>query len=100
MKKIIVFVLALCLCFTAFSSVFAEDAAESGLILNDGTPWVDYSLRENIAQAEQKPDSPKDDFYLWVNYDWLRSQKSSREPPITALSAPLRKKSLISAWRF
>ena len=73
MKKIIVFVLALCLCFTAFSSVFAEDAAENGLILNDGTPWVDYSLRENIAQAEQKPDSPKDDFYLWVNYDWLRS---------------------------
>ena len=73
MKKIILFILVLCVCFTTFGAAFAEEAAENGIVLNDGTPWVDYSLRENIALVEQKPDSPKDDFYLWVNYDWLRS---------------------------
>ena len=73
MKKVILLVLALCLCFPAFGTAFAEEAAESGPVLNDGTPWVDYSLRENIAQVERKPDSPKDDFYLWANYDWLKS---------------------------
>ena len=73
MKRIMLFVLTLCLCLTAFGAAFAEEADESGPVLNDGTPWVDWSLRENIAQAEDKPDSPKDDFYLWVNYDWLRS---------------------------
>ena len=77
MKKTVLFVLALCLCFTAFSAVFAEgdtgEAAENDMILNDGTPWVDWSLRENIAQIGEKPDSPKDDFYLRTNYDWLKS---------------------------
>ena len=73
MKRIMLFVLTLCLCLTAFGTAFAEEADESGPVLNDGTPWVDWSLRENIAQAEDKPDSPKDDFFFWVNYDWLRS---------------------------
>jgi hypothetical protein len=100
MKKIILFILVLCVCFTTFGAAFAEEAAENGIVLNDGTPWVDYSLRENIALVEQKPDSPKDDFYLWVNYDWLRSAEIAREPRVPTLSAPLRKKSLISAWNF
>ena len=73
MKKNVLFILILCLCFTAFGTASAEEAAESGIVLNDGMPWVDYSLRENIALVEQKPDSPKDNFYLWANYDWLRS---------------------------
>ena len=73
MKKIILFALALCLFFTASGAAFAEETAENGIVLNDGTPWVDYALCENIAQLEEKPDSPKDDFYLWANYDWLRS---------------------------
>ena len=73
MKKSILFILVLCMCFSVFGAVSAEEADESGLILNDGTPWVDYSLRENIALVEEKPDSPKDDFYLWANYDWLKS---------------------------
>jgi len=73
MKKIMLFVLTLWLCFMTFGAASAEEANENSLILNNGTPWVDYSLRENIALVEQKPDSPKDDFYLWVNYDWLRS---------------------------
>ena len=73
MKKIVLFVLALCLCFNVFCVAFAEETAENDIVLNDGTPWVDYCLRENIAQVEEKPDSPRDDFYLWVNYDWLKS---------------------------
>ena len=73
MRKIVLFVLALCLCFNVFGTAFAEETAENDIVLNDGTPWVDYCLRENIAQVEEKPDSPRDDFYLWVNYDWLKS---------------------------
>ena len=77
MKKIILFVLTLCLCFSVFSgTAFAEGAGEtagSGMTLDDGTPWIDYSLRENIARTGEKPDSPKDDFYLWVNHNWLKT---------------------------
>ena len=36
--------------------------------LDDGDPWVDYCLRENIAAA-QGSGSAKDDFYLYNNYD-------------------------------
>jgi putative endopeptidase len=81
MKKILLFILALCLYFPVFGAVFAEtatsdevgEAAENDIVLNDGTPWIDYCLRENIAQVDQKPDSPKDDFFLWADYDWLKS---------------------------
>ena len=69
-------ILAMLLPFAAGSlaeQAAAVDEAESSMILNDGSPWIDYSLRENIALVEEKPDSPKDDFYLWANYDWLRS---------------------------
>ena len=41
MKKSILFILVLCMCFSVFGAVSAEEADESGLILNDGTPWVD-----------------------------------------------------------
>ncbi len=41
MKRIMLFVLTLCLCLTAFGAAFAEEADESGPVLNDGTPWVD-----------------------------------------------------------
>ena len=47
--------------------------AESAMVMNDGDPWVDYSVRENVDLVEKRPDSPKDDFYLWANYDWLKS---------------------------
>ena len=83
MKQILSLLLILAMLFTLAGGALAEEngaetdengeTAESGLVLNDGSPWVNWSLRENIAQAEKKPDSPKDDFYLWVNYDWLKS---------------------------
>ena len=52
-----------------YDALMAAAAAADGPH-NDGTPWVDYSLKENVLLAE-KPDSPKDDFNLYVNYDWL-----------------------------
>ena len=62
--------LALAMLFLCAAGSLAEqEAAEGGMVLNDGSPWVDYSLRENIALVEEKPASPKDDFYLWTNYD-------------------------------
>ncbi len=73
MKKTVLFILILSLCFAAFGTAPAEEAADYGIVLNDGTPWVDYVLRENVALVAEKPDSPKDDFYLWANYDWLKS---------------------------
>lgn len=39
--------------------------------VNDGSPWVDYSLQENLAQVT-KTDA-KDDFYLDTNYEWLKN---------------------------
>ena len=36
-----------------------------------GTPWVDTDLKENIRKAAKA--SPRDDFHLYANYEWLRS---------------------------
>lgn len=86
-KRILSLLMILAILFSCAAGSWAEqdgalpddagDAAESGLVLNDGTPWVDYSLRENLALVEEKPDSPKDDFYLWSNYDWLKTAEIS-----------------------
>lgn len=54
----------------AISALHAIATAEP--TLSDGKPWVDYCLRENIAAA-QGNGSPKDDFYLYNNYDWAKS---------------------------
>ena len=55
----------------AIAALYASIAAEPAL--NDGDPWVDYCLRENLSAAREKPDTPKDDFYLYNNYDWAKS---------------------------
>ncbi len=39
-------------------------------VLDDGSPWVDYVLRENIQNISGRSQSPKDDLYLYANYDW------------------------------
>ena len=54
----------------AISAIYASVAAEPAL--DDGDPWVDYCLREN-AKAAVRPASAKDDFYLYCNYDWMKS---------------------------
>ncbi len=54
----------------AIAALHAMATAEPAL--DDGKPWVDYCLRENVAAARGNG-SAKDDFYLYVNYDWARS---------------------------
>ena len=63
---------ALMLVLTLLSALAGTAFAE-GEALNDGSPWVDYILRENVATVEARPESPKDDLYLYANYDWAKN---------------------------
>ena len=66
-KRAAALLLVLALLSSAAGTAFAE-----GEVLNDGSPWVDYVLRENVKTVEERPESPKDDLYLYANYDWAR----------------------------
>ena len=37
--------------------------------VSGGTPWIDSNLKDNILPGMET--SPKDDLYLYANYDWL-----------------------------
>lgn len=65
LQKPMAFLLALLI--TASSLLGQPLQAEAAL--NEGSPWVDYSLKENLS-ADLKTDVT-DDFYLAVNKDWL-----------------------------
>ena len=43
--------------------------ADAGTDYKSGKPWIDSNLKENVVST-QRP-SPKDDYHLYVNYDWL-----------------------------
>ena len=66
-KRAAALLLALMLLSAPATSAFAEGEA-----LDDGSPWVDYVLRENVQAVAERPESPKDDLYLYVNYDWAK----------------------------
>ena len=61
-KKALSFVLVL---FLISGLVFADAAKD----YKSGKPWIDSNLKENVISI-QRP-SPKDDYHLHVNYDWL-----------------------------
>ncbi|MBP3880731.1 MAG: hypothetical protein J6E40_00915, partial [Lachnospiraceae bacterium] len=42
-----------------------------------GHPWIDSRARENIYEG--MPTSPKDDFHLYVNYDYMIRHKKGGE---------------------
>ena len=67
-KPVGLFLAALVIATTIFGQPIPASAAT-----NDGKPWVNYSLQENIAQVEKT--DVKDDFYLAVNYEWLKDAK-------------------------
>lgn len=46
---------------------------QAAQLTNDGSPWVDYDLQQNLSQSVT-PDA-RDDFYLYVNHDWLTNAK-------------------------
>ena len=58
-KRAAALLLALMLLSAPGASAFAE-----GETLDDGSPWVDYVLRENVQAVAERPESPKDDLYL------------------------------------
>ena len=61
-KKILFFFSALLL---IGGLVFADAEKD----YKSGKPWIDSNLKENVVSS-QRP-SPKDDYHLYVNYDWL-----------------------------
>ena len=54
-------------------SALAGTAFAEGDALNDGSPWVDYILRENLETVKARPETPKDDLYLYANFDWAKN---------------------------
>ncbi|MBR6155584.1 MAG: M13 family metallopeptidase [Lachnospiraceae bacterium] len=49
----------------------ADVVDEGALITTGGKPWIDSNLQENITEGMEL--SVKDDFHLYVNYDWLKN---------------------------
>ncbi len=64
---------AFCALLLCAGLVFA-DAGK--MVVTGGKPWIDSDIKEN-AVASKRP-SPKDDFNLYVNYDWI--SKNQIEP--------------------
>ena len=46
-----------------------EEAEEEAFETGGGSPWIDSDLKENITEGMAI--SEKDNFHLYVNYDWL-----------------------------
>ncbi len=67
-KQAAALMLMLALLSALTGTVFADGEA-----LDDGNPWVDYVLRENIQAVTARPETPNDDLYLYANYDWAKT---------------------------
>ena len=66
MKKKILFIFSVLLLSAGLAF------ADAGKDYKSGKPWIDSNIKENVVSS-QRP-SPKDDFHLYVNYDWLGNQ--------------------------
>lgn len=57
----------------AATETVSEDAGalDADQDMSGGTPWVDSDLKDNITEGMEV--SAKDDFYLYVNYEWLKN---------------------------
>ena len=62
MKKLFFF-------FSVFLFAVSLASADAGRDYKSGKPWIDSDIKENVISS-QRP-SPKDDYHLYVNYDWL-----------------------------
>ena len=65
MKKVLFVTAAL-----LFAGVLFADSKKN---YGGGKPWVNSLIKENITGI-QRP-SPKDDFHIYVNYDWLQKSE-------------------------
>ncbi len=57
--------------------ITAKAATDTGAqaVLDDGKPWIDYDLTENVDKAvsgSAVTPSAVDDFYYYANHDWLK----------------------------
>ena len=83
MKKKILFIFSVLLLSAGLAF------ADAGKDYKSGKPWIDSNIKENVVSS-QRP-SPKDDFHLYVNYDWLMESKKQLE------SGRAKKRELIEA---
>ena len=60
-------VAALALAACATGSGVSDDAAGTA----GGSPWLDSDIKANLAGLKRP--SPREDFHLYVNYDWLKN---------------------------
>ncbi len=66
MKRLSAFILLLAV--LSVLPVRADDGS-AGSAFSGGRPWIDSQIKSNIT--EDMPLSPKDDFHLFVNHEWL-----------------------------
>ena len=79
-KKIVNYVMAVCMSVSVIMTGSSAAAAESGAPAENenaktagGTPWIDSELKENIT--EDTLTDPKEDFHLYANKEWLLSNE-------------------------
>ena len=73
MKKKILFIFSVLLLSAGLAF------ADAGKDYKSGKPWIDSNIKENVVSS-QRP-SPKDDFHLYVNYDWLMENEIPEGDP-------------------
>ena len=55
------------------ATMFVSQPVSTLAATDDGQPWVDHSIQENVKGAQES--APTDDFYWAVNRDWLSTAK-------------------------
>ena len=64
---------ALLLTLFIVTTTVGGQTVQAAQLSNDGSPWVDYDLQQNLS-GNVTP-NPRDDFYLYVNHEWLANAK-------------------------
>ena len=59
----------------------ADEGAVDPALAASGSPWIDGSVSEALTEGMEL--SPRDNFYLYVNYDYLMQRKKSAPKPFS-----------------